>query len=107
MLLESGADPNLQNSQGDNAAHIGARTGNIEVLGLPWLICATKICTPDVFDSEATIHILAYGVGDVSHTEKPEPITPFRVVGFQPLGRCLDKQYFEGNAADMMCILMQ
>lgn len=30
-LLESGADPNLQNLRGDNAAHIAAREGNLEV----------------------------------------------------------------------------
>lgn len=30
-LLESGADPNLQNLRGENAAHIAAREGNLEV----------------------------------------------------------------------------
>lgn len=30
-LLESGADPNVQNLQGDNAAHIAARVGSLKV----------------------------------------------------------------------------
>lgn len=30
-LLESGADPNVQNLQGDSAAHIAARVGCLKV----------------------------------------------------------------------------
>lgn len=38
-LLESGANPNLQDLKGDNAAHIASRSGNLEVRAKPKVYC--------------------------------------------------------------------
>lgn len=38
-LLESGANPNLQNREGDSTAHIAARNGILEVIH-PYIVCS-------------------------------------------------------------------